>query len=77
MSIRIPASEFHQFTGSPNDRATELLVDMYDETVTLKAGSTMLHLTREQVEQLNQCFRDWLDGNHGEKWSDFWTLALK
>ncbi len=77
MSIRIPASEFHQFTDIPNDRATELVVDMGDEMITLTTGVTVLHLTRDQVSQLKQCFGDWLTADPRQKWSDFWTLALK
>lgn len=77
MIIRIPASEFHQLTDKPDDRATDLVVDMKDEVIVMRAGSTLLNLTKEQVEQLNQCFSDWLDSDQKRKWSDFWTLALK
>lgn len=77
MSIRIPASEFHQFTDIPTDHSTELVVDIGDELITLTVGATVLHLTRDQATQLNQCFSDWLAGEPVQKWSDFWTLALK
>ena len=77
MNIRIPASDFHQFTGDPFDQVTELVVQTNDEIITVKAGKSVLHLTRDQVKQLNECFLDWLSGYPDRKWSDFWTMSLK
>lgn len=77
--MRIPSSEYHQFTDNPLDRITELRINTTDEIVEISAGSTRLYLGREQVEQLNECFKNWLADNVGDqgKWSNFWTSALK
>lgn len=77
--MRIPASEYHQFTDNPLDRITELRINTTDEIVEISAGSTRLYLGREQVEQLNECFKNWLADNVSDqgKWSNFWTSALK
>lgn len=77
VTIRIPAAEFQNFTDMPTDRATELVVSTSEQLITLTAGATVLHLTRDQADQLNRCFSDWLTGKPVQEWSDFWTMALK
>lgn len=77
MSTRIPASDFHQLTDNAYDRVTELVVTVADELITVKAGTSVLHLTREQAQQLGECFTDWLSNRPIGTWSDFWTMALK
>lgn len=76
MGIRIPSSDFHQFTEA-DDHSTELVVENRDQLMSISVGTTKLLLSKDQAQQLSECLSDWLADRPNREWSDFWTMAMK